>query len=115
MPPGSTATHASNLLNVADPDAAVLDMMSSALRSASRDRASWRTLDRLDQWTTEQRKLLKVSADQALNDDKVLDLLAAVHLVATRVPARFRRRSAIRFHFRIAALGDRACGERVGL
>lgn len=104
--PTSTATHARRFLDVADLDAQTLDLLRAALRSTTRNRAAWPTLERLEEWTTAQLELLDVDPDGALNDEKVLDVLASVHLVAARVPAQFRRRSAIRFHHGVAAVLD---------
>jgi hypothetical protein len=100
------ATHARSFLDAVDPDAAALDLLDSALRSAAPDRASWRTLRIVEQWGFEQLDRLGVQPAEALERDEVLDVLAAVRLVTTTRPARLRRLSVPRFRHRVAALLD---------
>jgi hypothetical protein len=104
--PVSTPTHVRRFLNVADEDTAALDLMRSIVRSAVRSRAGWKTLRSLEEWTSEQLKLLDVEADQALSSADVLDVFAAVRLVTRRAPARPRPRSARQLRFAIAAVLD---------
>ncbi len=104
--PLSTATHVRRFLNITDLDGQALDLLSAALRSTTKNRAGWPTLQRLEQWTTAQLERLGVDPDDALGNDDVLDVMASVHLVTSRVPAQFRRPSASRFQHGVAALLD---------
>jgi hypothetical protein len=106
MARASASTHARDFLNIADPDTAAHDLLDSALRSAVRDRASRRSLRSVEQWTFDQLQLLGVKSAQALSDDKVLDVLAAIRLVTAKLPINPRGRSTERFANRVAVLLD---------
>jgi hypothetical protein len=100
------ARHARGFLDLADPDASALDTFETALRAAARSRAGRAALRGLENWTRTQLGLLGVTTEKALESDDVLDLLAAVRLVAMKAPLQSRRGSPRRFHHRLPALLD---------
>ena len=104
--PISTATHVRRYLDVADPDAQALNLLMRALRASTRDRDDWPATRRIEEWIMAQLDLLGVEVDDALTHDDVLDVLASVHLVASRVPPPHRRARARRIYRTVAALLD---------
>ncbi|MFF0012929.1 hypothetical protein [Streptomyces sp. NPDC005374] len=86
MPISPGRNHARAFLNLANRDSAVLDFAGSALQLAAQDSATARVLDRVELWVVEQLRLLGVKQSQALHDDKVLDLLAALRMVTLEFP-----------------------------
>jgi hypothetical protein len=106
MESSSASSHARDLLNVASPDTAALDILNSLLRTATHDRATGRALLAVERWTVDQLELLEVKPEDALSDDKVLDLLAAVRVVTTHLPAPIRRQTSARLGRLMAAALD---------
>lgn len=104
--PTQTAVHVRRLFDLANLDAQALDLFRASLRLTARNRVSWPTHERVQRWTAEQLQRLGIEADQALTDERVLDMMAGIHVVAGRVPAQVRRRSAFGFHNAVAAVLD---------
>jgi hypothetical protein len=100
------STHARDFLNIADTETAAHDLLETTLRLAVRNRAARGTLRSVERWTRDQLELLGIAPDRAIENQDVLDLLAAAEVVAARVPARLPGRPATRLHFRVAALLD---------
>jgi hypothetical protein len=102
----SAVTHARSFLDTVDPDASAVELVDAALRPKVPDRATWRTVRRIEEWSLDQCKSLGVEPAEALKREEVLDVIAAVRLVTTTRPASLRGLSIPGFRHRAAALLD---------
>lgn len=102
----SARAHARNLLDVASPSTAGVELLNSLVQTAIRDRTTGRAFRNVEQWMLDQLELLGVQPEEALSDDSVLDLLAAIHVVTIHLPRRVRRRPPASFGLHIAAVLD---------
>ena len=100
------ARHARGFLTIGDPDASSLDAFAAALGRAARSRNEWPALQRVERWTRTQLGVLGVAPERAMESDDVLDVLAAVGLVAARAPTQGRRPSQRQLLHRLAAILD---------